>query len=155
MTDEEPMDGVTETVEVHFEDLDAQGVVHNARYVLLLERALSAYWGRNGYPWDPSLPQFLDVFFVVKEFSITYHAPITRPGPVGVRFWIDRMGTTSVVYGFRVVNTGESVTFAEGRRVHVRLDPATLRPAAIGPELRAACEPLLSRAARVPDVQSA
>src|SRR5260370_12400849 len=77
---EEPMDGVTETVEVHFEDLDAQGVVHNARYVLLLERALSAYWTKNGYPWDPSSPQFMDVFFVVKEFTITYHAPIARPG---------------------------------------------------------------------------
>lgn len=149
------MDGVTETVEVHFEDLDAQGVVHNGRYVLLLERALSAYWTRNGYPWDPSSPQFMDVFFVVKEFSISYHAPITRPGPVSVRFWIDRLGTTSAVYGFRVVSQDESVTFADGRRVQVRLDPATLSPAIIGPELRAACEPLLTRAARDRDVQLA
>lgn len=142
------MQGVTETVDVHFEDLDAQGVVHNGRYVLLLERALSAYWAKNGYPWDPSSPRFMDVFFVVKEFTITYHAPITRPGPVTVRFWIDRLGTTSAVYGFRVVSPDESVTFAEGRRVQVRLDPGTLRPAVIGPELRAACEPLLRRDAR-------
>jgi acyl-CoA thioester hydrolase len=149
------MDGVTETVEVHFEDLDAQGVVHNGRYVLLLERALSAYWSRNGYPWDPSSPQFMNVFFVVKEFSITYHAPITRPGPVSVRFWIDRLGTTSAVYGFRVVSQDESATYADGRRVQVRLDPATLRPAVIGPELRAACEPLLTRAARDRHVQPA
>ena len=149
------MDGVTETVEVHFEDLDAQGVVHNGRYVLLLERALSAYWTRNGYPWDPSSPQFMDVFFVVKEFSITYHAPITRPGPVSVRFWIDRLGTTSAVYGFRVAAQDESVTYADGRRVQVRLDPATLRPAVIGQELRAACAPLLTRAARDRDVQPA
>ena len=158
--DGETTDGVTETVEVHFEDLDAQGVVHNARYVLLLERALSAYWSRNGYPWDPSSPQFMDVFFVVKEFSITYHAPITRPGPVSVRFWIDRLGTTSAVYGFLVVSQDESITFANGRRVQVRLDPATLRPAVIGPELRAACEPLLiprprPGAARDRDVQPA
>jgi acyl-CoA thioester hydrolase len=151
----ETTDGVAETVEVHFEDLDAQGVVHNARYVLLLERALSAYWTRNGYPWDPSSPQFMDVFFVVKEFSITYHAPIARPGPVSVRFWIDRLGTTSAVYGFRVVSHDESVTFADGRRVQVRLDPATLRPAVIGPDLRAACAPLLTRAARERDVQPA
>jgi acyl-CoA thioester hydrolase len=151
----EATDGVTEAVQVHFEDLDAQGVVHNARYVLLLERALSAYWARNGYPWDPSSPQFTDAFFVVKEFTITYHAPITRPGPVSVRFWIDRLGTTSAVYGFRVVSRDEAVTFADGRRVHVRIDPATLRPAVIGPALRAACEPLLTRAARNRDVQPA
>jgi len=147
--------GVTETVDVHFEDLDAQGVVHNARYVLLLERAMSAYWTRNGYPWDPSSPQFMSVFFVVKEFTITYHAPITRPGPVSVRFWIDRLGTTSAVYGFRVVSHDETVTYAEGRRVQVRLDPTTLRPAVIGPELRAACEPLLRGDAREHDVQPA
>ena len=147
--------GVTETVDVHFEDLDAQGVVHNARYVLLLERAMSAYWTRNGYPWDPSSPQFMSVFFVVKEFTITYHAPITRPGPVSVQFWIDRLGTTSAVYGFRVVSQDETVTYAEGRRVQVRLDPTTLRPAVIGPELRAACEPLLGRDARTRDVQPA
>jgi acyl-CoA thioester hydrolase len=147
--------GVTETVDVHFEDLDAQGVVHNARYVLLLERAMSAYWTRNGYPWDPSSPQFMSVFFVVKEFTITYHAPITRPGPVSVQFWIDRLGTTSAVYGFRVVSHDETVTYAEGRRVQVRLDPTTLRPAVIGPELRAACAPLLGRDAREHDVQPA
>jgi acyl-CoA thioester hydrolase len=147
--------GVTETVDVHFEDLDAQGVVHNARYVLLLERAMSAYWTRNGYPWDPSSPQFMSVFFVVKEFTITYHAPITRPGPVSVQFWIDRLGTTSAVYDFRVVSQDETVTYAEGRRVQVRLDPTTLRPAVIGPELRAACEPLLGRDARTHDVQPA
>ena len=147
--------GVTETVDVHFEDLDAQGVVHNARYVLLLERAMSAYWTRNGYPWDPSSPQFMSVFFVVKEFTITYHAPITRPGPVSVQFWIDRLGTTSAVYDFRVVSRDETVTYAEGRRVQVRLDPTTLRPAVIGPELRAACAPLLGRDAREHDVQPA
>jgi acyl-CoA thioester hydrolase len=148
-------DGATEPVQVHFEDLDAQGVVHNGRYVLLLERALSAYWTRNGYPWDPSSPQFRRVFFVVKEFGITYHAPITRPGPVSVRFWIDRLGRTSAVYGFRVVSCDEPVTYAEGRRVQVLLDPSTLRPAVIGPELRAACAPLLTREARERDVQPA
>jgi acyl-CoA thioester hydrolase len=41
-----------------------------------------------------------------------------------------------------VLSEDETVTHAEGRRVQVRLDPATLRPAAIGPELRAASRPL-------------
>jgi acyl-CoA thioester hydrolase len=142
------MDGVIEPVMVHFDDLDAMGVVHNGRYVLLIERALATYWTRAGWSFDPAAPRFKEAFFVVKEFAITYHAPITRPGPVTVRFWIDRLGTTSAIYGFRVVSPDESVTFAEGRRVQVRLDPATLRPAVIGPELRAACEPLLRRDAR-------
>jgi acyl-CoA thioester hydrolase len=136
------MDGVIEPVLVHFEDLDAMGVVHNGRYVLLLERALAAYWTRAGWAFDPAAASFRDVFFVVREFAITYHVPITRVGPVHVQLWLDHLGNTSAVYGFRVLSQDETVTHAEGRRVQVRLDPATLRPAAIGPELRAASRPL-------------
>lgn len=136
------MDGVIEPVMVHFDDLDAMGIVHNGRYVLLLERALMAYWARAGWAFDPAAPHFKDVFFVVREFAITYHLPITRVGVVHVQLWLDHLGSTSAVYGFRVLSEDETVTHAEGRRVQIRLDPATLRPAVIGPELRAACRPL-------------
>lgn len=140
------MDGVIEPVMVHFDDLDAMGVVHNGRYVLLLERALAAYWTRAGWAFDPGTASFVDAFFVVREFTITYSAPITRPGPVHVQLWLDHLGSTSAVYGFRVLSEDQTVTHAEGRRVQVKLDPATLRPAVIGPELRAACRPLLAGA---------
>lgn len=136
--------GHIERVQVHFDDLDAMGVLHNGRYAMLLERALAGYWADRGWPFDPGRPEFSDIFFVVREFTITYHVPITSVGPVGVHFWIDRLGTSSVVYGFRILSNDRSVVHAEGRRVQVRLDPATLRPSAIIPAVRAACEPLLS-----------
>ena len=148
------MDGVIEPVMVHFEDLDAMGIVHNARYVLLLERALAAYWTKAGWPFDPSSRRFTEVFFVVKEFAITYHVPITRVGPVHVQLWLDHLGDTSAVYGFRVLSQDETVTHADGRRVQVRLDPATLRPATIGPELRAASRPLQRMAVQGLDVRA-
>ena len=136
------MDGVIEPVMVHFDDLDAMGVVHNGRYVLLIERALATYWTRAGWSFEPAAPRFNEAFFVVREFAITYHVPITRVGPVHVQLWLDHLGNTSALYGFRVLSADETVTYAEGRRVQVRLDPATLRPAVIGPELREACRPL-------------
>ncbi|MEV4805423.1 hypothetical protein AB0K18_35960 [Nonomuraea sp. NPDC049421] len=40
-----------------------------------------------------------------------------------------------------------AVAHAEGYRVNVNLDPATLRPSPFGHELRAAAEPLLRRTA--------
>ena len=129
----------TETVMVYFDDLDATGVVHNGRYASLLERALAGYWTRAGWPYDPGQPRFAEVLFAVREFTVTYHLPIARIGPVRVRFWLDRLGTTSLVYGFQVLSDDESVVHAEGRRVQVRLDPVTLRPAAIGPDMREAC----------------
>ena len=134
----------TETVRIYFEDLDAMGVVHNGRYVMLFERALAAYWARAGWTYDPSQPRFAEVLFVVKELTITYHEPITRIGTVQVQLWLDHLGTTSVVYGFRVRSDDGTVIHAEGRRVQVRLDPPTLRSALIGAELRKACRALLA-----------
>jgi len=51
----------TETVMIYFDDLDAMGVVHNGRYVILFERALGAYWTRAGWPYDPGQPRFAEV----------------------------------------------------------------------------------------------
>ena len=136
----------TETVMVYFDDLDAMGVVHNGRYAILFERALAAWWARAGWPYDPGHPRFAEVLFVVREFTITYHVPITRAGTVQVQLWLEHLGTTSAVYGFRVLSDDGAVVHTEGRRVQVRLDPATLRPAPIGAELREACRPLLAEA---------
>jgi acyl-CoA thioester hydrolase len=140
--------GTIEPVMIHFDDLDAMGVVHNSRYVVILERALAAYWTRAGWPFDPGQPRFAEVFFVVREFTITYHTLITRVGLVHVELWLDHLGDTSAVYGFRVLSEDRTIVHAEGRRVQVRIDPGTLRPASIGPELRAASRPL-QRAASV------
>jgi acyl-CoA thioester hydrolase len=134
----------TEQVMIHFEDLDAMGVVHNGRYVNVFERALVAYWGRAGWSYDPSHPRFAEMLFVVREFTITYHTPISRMGTVQVQLWIERLGTTSVIYGFRILSDDETVVHAEGRRVQVRLAPATLRPAPLSSDVREACRPLLA-----------
>ncbi|NUS71826.1 MAG: acyl-CoA thioesterase [Corynebacteriales bacterium] len=138
--------GHIESVPVHFEDLDAMGVVHNGRYVLLLERALSAYWAERGWPFDPSRSHFADIVFAVREFTITYHVPINTVGFVAVHFWVERLGTSSVVYGFRVISQDHTVVHAEGRRAQVKIDPTNLRPAPIGDTLRDAIAPLRTSA---------
>ncbi|MFF5207460.1 acyl-CoA thioesterase [Streptosporangium sp. NPDC000396] len=128
--------GHIQPVQVHFDDLDAMGVVHNARYVLLLERALSGYWAEHGWIFNPAQPHFAEIFFMVREFSITYHVPISDVGEAAVHFWVEHLGTSSLVYGFRLLSPGHDVVHAEGRRVQVLLDPATRKPRPIGPALR-------------------
>lgn len=138
------MSGVTEEITVQFDDLDAMGMVHNAKYALLLERAMSAYWARQGWPYDPGSPEFAKAAFAVKEFTISYHVPITRTGPVQVRFWLERLGGSSIVYGFHLLSADGAVLHADGRRVQVRINLATGRPVPLSPELRAAAAPLLA-----------
>jgi len=132
----------TVPVQVHFDDLDAMGVVHNGKYVLLIERALADYWSDRGWPFDPTASHFDDIYFVVREFSIKYHVPITAVGSAGVELWIEKLGATSIVYGFRVQSADGSVVHAEGRRVQVKIDRATLRPAPLSGDILAACLPL-------------
>ncbi|WP_084965647.1 acyl-CoA thioesterase [Thermoactinospora rubra] len=141
------MNGHFEPVQVHFDDLDAMGLLHNSRYALLVERAIGAYWLRLGWAAaDPALSAFEDVFMAVREFKVTYHVPISGVGERVVHFWIDRLGTTSAVYGFRVLSPDHAVAHAEGYRVNVNLDPQTLRPTPFSEELRAAAQPLLRSA---------
>ena len=121
--------GHVEPAMVHFDDLDAMGILHNARYAVLLERALTAYWSERGVAFRNGRATTDDVFHAVREFAISYRAPITGTGPVGVHFWLDHLGTSSAVYAFRFHSLDRTTVYAEGRRAVVRLDPATLRPA--------------------------
>jgi len=120
--------GHIETVPVYFDDFDPMGVVHNSRYALLLERALTNYWGARGHAFEAGRPPTSDAFNVVREFSITYHTPIRDTGNVSVHFWLEQLGSSSGVYAFRVLSPDGGTVYAEGRRVVIKLDMATLRP---------------------------
>jgi acyl-CoA thioester hydrolase len=120
--------GHTEPVDVHFDDLDAMGIVHNARYAVLLERALSAYWSRHGFRFTNGRATHSDVFHAVAEYAISYRTPVRGTGQLGVHFWIERLGESSAAYGFRVLSADGATVHAEGRRVNIKMDPLTMRP---------------------------
>jgi acyl-CoA thioester hydrolase len=135
--------GHVEPMSVHFDDIDATGVVHNMRYGLLLERAMVAFWARHGHSFNQGRPTTPDAFNVVKEFSISYHTPIRDTGEVGVHFWIERLGESSAVYAFRLLSADGRTVYAEGRRVVIKLDQTTLTPSPWTPASRATAETLL------------
>ncbi|HEU4421469.1 MAG TPA: thioesterase family protein [Pilimelia sp.] len=121
--------GHVEPVTVHFDDLDALGMLHNSRYAVLLERALTPYWAARGHSFDGGRPTSPDVFHAVRQFTITYRTPIRGTGEVAVHFWLEHFGETSGRYGFRFLSPDGTVEHAHGERAIVRVDPATLRPA--------------------------
>lgn len=120
--------GHVEPIAIYFDDLDAMGIVHNARYAVLLERAVTPYWTVRGHYFDHNGPSTPDLFHAVREFAITYHRPIRGAGDVLVHFWIAKLGETSAQYGFRFLSRDGHTCYAEGKRAIVRLDPATMRP---------------------------
>ncbi|MFF1278781.1 acyl-CoA thioesterase [Streptomyces marokkonensis] len=131
-------------VTVHFDDLDALGLLHNARYPLLVERAWTELWNDNGVRFEGDWAAAGDACNAVRELRVTYEAPVTRPGTYAVHLWLDRLGTTGLTYGFRFCSEDGAVTYARGSRVLVRLDAETLRPAPWSGTFRDAARELLS-----------
>ncbi|MEU2584890.1 hotdog domain-containing protein [Streptomyces avermitilis] len=116
-------------VTVHFDDLDALGLLHNARYPVMAERAWTSLWNERGFggfegDWEAAG----DFCNAVKEQRISYEAPVTRPGTYAVHLWLERLGNTGLTYGFRFCSADGALTYAYGTRVLVRLDAGTLRP---------------------------
>ena len=135
--------GFVHVVEVHFDELDPMGVLHNARYALLFERALTAFWASHGHTFADGRPTTSDTFNVVRHASITYHQPVRGVGEVAVHVWLAHLGESSGDYRFNLTSTDGATLFAEGSRVVVKLDPTTLRPVPWSEPARAVARTLL------------
>ncbi|HEX3780209.1 MAG TPA: thioesterase family protein [Pseudonocardiaceae bacterium] len=117
-----------EQIAVYLDDLDQMGIVHYTRYADLLERALVGYLASSDTTFPDGLLSPAQTYEAIREFTITYQAPIRQVGTLDVHFWLERLGRTSLALGFRF-QRGETV-HAQGRRVSVKVDSTSGRPAA-------------------------
>ncbi|MFI0353841.1 acyl-CoA thioesterase [Actinomadura sp. 9N407] len=122
---------------VHFDDLDSLGMVHNARYQILVERTLTDFWESRGYTFANGAATHPDTFVAVASYSIGFMAPVLGTGTVRVHLWVEKFGKSSVTYGFRVLSGDHATVHAEGTRVHIRLDRDTMRSAPWAEDTRA------------------
>jgi acyl-CoA thioester hydrolase len=114
---------------VWFDELDMVGVLHNARYAIHVERAMTS-WYHAQQDADPS-----DGLIVVKQYEIEFIRPFTQErGELVVEVSLQRRGTTSAVFSFRCLSypegdEGPEVLHARGTRAIVKVTPGSLRPA--------------------------
>jgi acyl-CoA thioester hydrolase len=123
---------------VYFDDLDPFHILHNARYVLLFERTIGAFW------MDLGLGAFQDEtaqFHLVARNEIDYREPVRGVGTVRVRVWVERIGTSSLTFGLRMLASDRDDDHARGKRVIVHVDKASLRPRPWDPSLRTLLAP--------------
>lgn len=113
---------------VWFDELDMVGVLHNARYAIHVERAMTA-WYHSLQDVDPS-----DALVVVKQYEIEFIRPFTQErGELVVEVALRRRGTTSAVFAFRCLSYpkgegGPEILHARGIRAIVKVSPGDLRP---------------------------
>lgn len=125
---------------VYFDDLDAFYILHNARYLLLFERTLGAFWQAIGMS-DPEPHTEGDHCILVRANTIEYLRPVRGVCDVRVRVWVQKLGRTSLTLGFRVMPMDEDVSHAEGTRTVVRVDPKDQRPTPWSDAFRSRLEP--------------
>ena len=111
---------------VWFDELDMVGVLHNARYAIHVERAMTA-WYHSLADLDPS-----DAVVVVRQYNIEFLRPFTQERrELVVELGVGKLGRTSAVYTFRAVSyeeDGTEIEHARGIRAIVKVDLKTLRP---------------------------
>ena len=113
---------------VHFDELDPMQMLHNSRFPAHVERAISAFYTSSGRKWEPRVDDNPDQFHVVRDLHIEYLNPLIGPGSMRVDVWVERIGTTSCVYGFLCSSADGNIPYARGERTIVKIDPASYRP---------------------------
>jgi len=114
--------------DVYFDDLDAFQILHNARYLLLFERTIGAFWSHLGFIGLPSNHSNPNQFQLVRRNELDYLRPVVGLGQVRVRVWIEKLGSTSLTFRLRMSPMDEDTDYATGRRVVVKVNPETRLP---------------------------
>ena len=119
-------------------DNDAYGHVNNVVYYSLFDTAVNRYLIEAGA---------LDihagaVIGLVVETHCNYFAPIAFPQMVDAGLRVAQVGSSSVRYEIGLFAAGEPLCAARGHFVHVYVDRATRRPAALPTVLTLALEGL-------------
>ena len=110
---------------VHFDELDALGVMHNSRFAVHVERAQSALFEQLGYGWANLSQRHEDIGYVVRAITLEFTAPVAAPGVMRVEVVAVRLGRTSATWGYRCAVPGPQgggIPVAHGTREVVKVD---------------------------------
>ena len=113
---------------VYFDDLDAFGILHNARYLLLVERTIGSFWKHLGWGGVLDAQHNPDQFHLVRANTFEYLRAVRGTGDVRCRVWVEKLGRTSLTFGTRVLPLDHDDPHARGTRTIVRVDPVTTQP---------------------------
>lgn len=117
-------------VERRFSDLDVMGHVNNVTYLVYLEEARVRLLTQLGGAVD-ELPGL-----VVARQEIDYLRPLFLSAePVVVECWVDRIGTTSFVLAYDVLDGDGGPVCARALSVVVGFDQATQAKAPLAPDI--------------------
>lgn len=129
---------VFRTISTRWMDNDVYGHVNNVVYYSFFDTAVNGHLIDAGALQIESSP----VIGLVIETQCNYFSSLTYPQAVDAGLRVAHVGRSSVRYEVGLFAAGEPLCAAAGHFVHVYVDRATRRPAALPAEMLAALEPL-------------
>ena len=122
-------------LELRWSDLDAFDHVNNARYLTFLEEARIRWFDSIGEAWvtDEFAP-------VVASVQLNYRMPIPYPAEVMIELYSDRIGTSSVTIGHRIVSADGKTLYNDGHVIAVWIDRKTGKARALPDSIRKVVE---------------
>ncbi|HBK57447.1 MAG TPA: acyl-CoA thioesterase [Xanthomonadales bacterium] len=122
-------------IEVRWRDLDAFNHVNNANFLTYIEEARVSWLRRLATDWDRAA-----IAPLLAAVQINYRRPIEWPATVSVSLNTDRIGSTSLTLGHRIVDADHpDRLYADGHSVLVWIDRAAARPIPLPEDIRRAC----------------
>lgn len=120
-------------VAVRWRDLDAFNHVNNSNFLTYVEEARIRWFESWNAEWvnDAIAP-------LLAAVQMNYRQPIPYPAEVVVELFAERVGTTSLTIGHRIVSADGTAFYADGHVVMVWIDRASGRPIALPGIVRAA-----------------
>ena len=124
---------------VHFDMIDQLGVVHNAAYLLLFERARTDYWQSLGVGYgQPGL----DWPYLVARNEINYRNGLRTDKVTDVTVAVSRLGNSSITFAHEIYAADGKLS-ADGGTVIVRIHAETGRPIPWSEDLGKLVAPIL------------
>lgn len=134
-TSRRPPFGFSASTRVGFSDTDAQGIVYYGRYAPYFDIARVEYWRHLGFSAhdEPDVGEF-----VMRAFSIEYHAPATFDDMLEVFCRVSRLGTSSMTFEYAVVHVRDEADrlLATSTQTLVNIDLQARRPVPISDRFR-------------------
>lgn len=130
-------------IQTRWMDNDLYGHVNNVTYYSYFDTLV------NRYLIDPGgldIHHGSTIGFAV-ETMCRFHKPFAYPDDIEAGLRVAKLGRSSVKYECALFGPGEHDARADGHFVHVFVDRATQRPAAMPAQMRAALDRLLNSAA--------
>ena len=111
-------------IALRWRDLDAFDHVNNANFLTYLEEARIRWFASWDGEWVNEA-----IAPLLAAVQLNYRLPIPYPAEVAVELFAERVGTTSVTIGHRIVSGDGATLYADGHVVMVWIDRASGRPA--------------------------